>query len=76
MTHTPEDHRNAALIKRTAMAMLDAMSRCGAVENVTVCFASTGSLMGALAVSADNPEEAMTVMTAVARGIIDGSLRD
>lgn len=76
MLNTPEAERNAPLIQRATGAMLDELLRIGVADNAAVCLAAVGTIMGALAATCGNPEEALAGMNTIARGIIDGSLLD
>jgi hypothetical protein len=74
MRNSPEAIRDAPLIEAAVQAMIEALTKTGAVENGTVCCAAIGTLMGCIAASLPDTENALAGMNALARGIIDGSL--
>lgn len=71
---TPDDA--AALVQKATNAMLDALAKCGAIDNPTVAGAAIGGLVGTVAGASDDPGMMLGRILAVASGIMDGSLLD
>lgn len=63
-------------MQKATMALIEALEKCGVSDDAGVSLGATGALLGSLAIASGNPDEALAMVNAIARGMIDGTLLD